>query len=316
MFGIIKDVNEEDDPVIFHNLMKEQEIIFSNVLMGPDGEPYWLGMGVEAPDSGRNHFGDWHKGATDAKGNTVGVAHGNARYTMRLDYLENLDRDGFESKNGVKVEGVLYGGRDSNITVPIEESPTWRDGILLKAATLESETTSATLGEEGVRNSDPMAIMDFLSYPLGLYTMNNIRFGESVEAPPRIFSTNYFMKSPEGKFMTSKLAKKVWLHWAEGRIHGEYGAYETPTGKIPMYEDLAVLFRKHLNETFSREDYDYLFSFRCDAWIGKLNRAKAYYEKMDPQAPVELFQYWDDVIKRIEAAKQVYDDVILPGQYR
>ena len=122
MFGIIKDVNEEDDPVIFHNLMKEQEIIFSNVLMGPDGEPYWLGMGVEAPDSGRNHFGDWHKGATDAKGNTVGVAHGNARYTMR-QLFENLDRDGFESKNGVKVEGVLY-GRDSNITVPIEESPT------------------------------------------------------------------------------------------------------------------------------------------------------------------------------------------------
>ena len=167
IFGIIKDVNEEDDPVIFSNLMKEQEVIFSNVLMGPDRQPYWLGMGVEAPDQGRNHFGPWQKGAADDQGNSVELAHRNARYTMRLDYLQNIDREGFESKTGVKVEGILCGGRDSDITVPIEESPTWRDGVLLKAATLESETTSATLGKEGVRKSDPMAIMDFLPTPGG-----------------------------------------------------------------------------------------------------------------------------------------------------
>ncbi|MFA7501606.1 MAG: phosphoenolpyruvate carboxykinase (GTP) [Anaerovoracaceae bacterium] len=316
MFGIIKDVNEQDDPVIFHNLMKEQEVIFSNVLMGEDGQPYWLGMGVDTPAQGRNHFGSWTEGAVDAKGNPVPLAHPNARYTMRLDYLENLDREGFESKTGVRVEGILYGGRDSDITVPIEESPTWKDGILLKAATLESETTSATLGAEGVRNSDPMANMDFLSYPLGEYTMNNIKFGEGVGEPPRIFSTNYFMKSPEGKFVTSKLAKKVWLHWSEGRIHGEYDAYDTPTGKIPHYEDLVALFDKHLGETFSREDYDYLFSFRCDAWTGKLERTKAYYKKMDPNTPGELFDYWDAAIERIARARKQHGDIILPGQYR
>jgi phosphoenolpyruvate carboxykinase (GTP) len=43
MFGIIKDVNAKDDPVIFENLMKNQEVIFSNVLVGPDNNPYWLG---------------------------------------------------------------------------------------------------------------------------------------------------------------------------------------------------------------------------------------------------------------------------------
>ncbi len=316
MFGIIQDVNAKDDPVIFENLMKNQEVIFSNVLMGPDRKPYWLGMGVEAPKEGRNHFGQWKEGVKDSKGQTVGVAHGNARYTMRLDYLGNIDKEGFEAKDGVKVEGILYGGRDSDITMPVEESPDWKDGILLKAATLESETTSATLGAEGVRSPSPMANLDFVSYPLGEYTLNNIKFGEAVSDVPKIFSNNYFMRGPDGKFMTSKLAKKVWLHWAEGRIHGEYGAYITPTGKIPRYEDLEKLFKQHLNEEFSREDYSYLFTFRCSKWIEKLERTKAFYQKMDPNTPREIFDYWDAAIEKIKAAKLAYGDEIKPGDYK
>nr|WP_319472851.1 phosphoenolpyruvate carboxykinase (GTP) [uncultured Sphaerochaeta sp.] len=316
MFGIIKDVNEQDDPVIFKNLMIDQEVIFSNVLRGKDNKPYWLGMGVDAPDEGRNHFGEWKKGVKDAKGNEVGVAHGNARYTMRLDYLDNIDKAGFEAKDGVKVEGVLYGGRDSDITVPVEESPNWKDGILMKAATLESETTSATLGQEGVRTPSPMANMDFVSYPLGTYTMNNIKFGESVKDVPKVFSNNYFMRGEDGKFMTSKLAKKVWLHWAEGRVHGEYEALDTPTGKIPLYEDLKALFKEHLDEDFSKEKYDYLFTFRCTKWVDKLERTKAYYKKMDPNTPQEIFDYWDAAIAKINKAKEQYGDLILPGAFK
>ena len=316
MFGIIQDVNAKDDPVIFENLMIDQEVIFSNVLMGPDKMPYWLGMGVDAPKTGRNHFGEWHEGVTDSKGKTVGVAHGNARYTMRLDYLANIDKEGFEAKNGVKVEGVLYGGRDSDTTVPVEESPNWKDGILLKACTLESETTSATIGAEGVRTPSPMANMDFVSYPLGEYTMNNIKFGESVSNTPKIFSNNYFMRGADGKFITSKLAKKVWLHWAEGRIHGEYDAYETPTGKIPMYADLKALFKKHLNEDFTEETYTYLFTFRCTKWIAKLERTKAFFAKMDADTPKEIFAYWDATIAKIAAAREKYGDEIKPGDYK
>jgi phosphoenolpyruvate carboxykinase (GTP) len=317
IFGIIKDVNAKDDPVIFENLMKDQEIIFSNVLMGPDKKPYWLGMGVDAPKEGYNHFGEWHEGVKDAKDKTVGVAHGNARFTMRLDYLDNIDKAGFEAKSGVKVEGILYGGRDRDTTVPVEESPNWKDGILLKAATLESETTSATLGAEGVRTPSPMANMDFVSYPLGEYTINNIKFGESVKSTPKIFSNNYFMRGADGKFITRKLAKKIWLHWAEGRIHGEYEAYETPTGKIPHYNDLAALFKKYLpDEEFTEETYTYLFTFRCTKWIEKLERTKAFYLKMDPGTPKEIFEYWDAAIAKIGAAKEKYGDEIKPGAYK
>ncbi|MDA3925802.1 MAG: phosphoenolpyruvate carboxykinase (GTP) [Kiritimatiellae bacterium] len=315
MFGIIKDVNANDDPLIFENLMKNQEVIFSNILKGPDQKPYWLGMGMEPPEEGSNHFGEWKKGVKDAADNEVGIAHGNARYTMRLDYLANIDKEGFESKDGVKVQGVLYGGRDSDTTVPVEESPTWKDGILLKAATLESETTSATLGAEGVRTPSPMANLDFVSYPLGEYTMNNIKFGEGVDNTPKVFSNNYFMRNADGNFITSKLAKRVWLHWADGRVHDEYEACDTPTGKIPLYQDLKALFTKYLDEDFTEETYTYLFTFRCTKWIEKIERTKAFYAKMDTNTPAEIIEYWDAAITKIQAAKEQYGDLIEPGKF-
>ena len=52
IFGIIKDVNPKDDPVIYATLQEPKEMIFSNVLTGPDNLPYWQGMGVETPKEG------------------------------------------------------------------------------------------------------------------------------------------------------------------------------------------------------------------------------------------------------------------------
>ena len=317
IFGIIKDVNKSDDPVIFDNLLREQELIFSNVLRGPDNNPYWLGSGLDTPDTGDNHSGkDWFAGKKDAKGNEIPVAHGNSRYTMRLDYLENFDKAGFDAKQGVTVQGILYGGRDSDTCVPVEESASWEDGILLKACTLESETTSATLGKEGVRNPSPMANMDFVSYPLGKYTENNIAFGKSVKRTPMVYSTNYFLRTKEGKFCNDKLAKKVWLHWAEGRIHGEYEALDTPTGKIPLYKDLKVLFKKYLDLDYTEAEYTYQFTFRCTKWIEKLQRSKEYFKKMDNNCPAFIFEKWDAAIAHIEKAKTTYSNEIKPGQYK
>ncbi|MDD4573486.1 MAG: phosphoenolpyruvate carboxykinase (GTP) [Sphaerochaeta sp.] len=317
IFGIIKDVNAEDDPVIFNNLMIEQEIIYSNVLRGPDNNPYWLGSGLDTPKKGDNHSGqDWYEGKKDANGNEIPVAHGNARYTMRLDYLENFDKKGFDAKEGVVVEGILYGGRDSDTSVPVEESATWEDGILIKACTLESETTSATLGKEGVRNPSPMANMDFVSYPLGEYTKNNIDFVKGMKQIPKVFSTNYFLRDENGKFCNDKLAKKVWLHWAEGRIHNEYDAFDTPNGKIPLFKDLKVLFKKHLDYDYTEAEYTYQFTFRCTKWIEKLERSKVYFKKMDAHAPAFIFEKWDKQIAKIEQAKAKFGDEIKPGVYK
>ena len=310
IFGIIKDVNPTDDPVIYNTLQQPLEMIFSNVLTGPDNFPYWQGMGVETPDSGVNFAGDW------SSDSDTPISHGNARYTIRMEYLDNLD-PAWDDKNGVKVDGVVYGGRDSDTTVPCEESFDWRNGIIMKACPLESETTSATIGQEGVRVPQPMANLDFITYPLGDYVDNNVKFGEQFgDNCPKVFSTNYFLLTKEGKFCTSKLAKKVWMHWFEGRVNGEYEAYKTPTGYIPLYKDLKDLFKKLLNEDYAEEDYTYQFSFRCDAWIAKVKRAIEFFNGMAPTMPEYVTNYWNDQIAAFEAAKAKYGAEIKPGDFQ
>ena len=315
IFGIIRDVNEKDDPVIFDTLMREQEMIFSNVLTGPDNNPYWLGMGDDTPDKGENHSGPgWFEGKKDAAGNEIQIAHPNSRYTIRMEYLANLD-PAWDDKNGVEVGGIIYGGRDSDTSVPVEESLDWDEGIIVKALTLESETTSATLGKEGVRVPQPMANLDFVSYPIGEYVQNNVDFVKGMKHVPPIYAMNYFLLDEHGKFCTGKLAKKVWLHWAELRIHDEAEALRTPTGLIPVYDDLRRLFSEILSEDYAEADYTYQFSFRCDAWLAKIGRATRYFREKCPDCPDTVYNMWQEITQRIEAARSKHGPVITPGVY-
>ena len=316
IFGIIKDVNAKDDPVIYKALNGERELIFSNVLTGPDNNPYWLGMGIDTPKEGKNHSGaNWFPGKKDAAGKEIPIAHPNSRYTMRLEYLDNIDPV-YNDKDGVVVDAVVYGGRDGDTTVPVEESRNWQEGIILKAVTLESETTAATLGQAGVRVPCLMANLDFISYSIGEYINNNIEFVNNMKKVPNVFSVNYFLKDTNGNFCTGKLAKKVWIHWGEGRCNNEFDAYETPTGYIPKYEDLKNLFKSLLDEDYSEEDYKYQFTFRCDAWISKLKRSIDNFKTNYPATPQYVFEMWNEYISKIENAKAKYGDLILPGVYQ
>ena len=91
IFGIIKDVNPTDDPIIYKALTTPREVIFSNVLIH-NGKPYWQGMGIEeVPKEGINHSGKWWKNKTDAEGKAIPLSHSNARYTMRISKLDNAD---------------------------------------------------------------------------------------------------------------------------------------------------------------------------------------------------------------------------------
>jgi phosphoenolpyruvate carboxykinase (GTP) len=310
IFGIIKDVNAKDDPVIYETLNMPKEMIFSNVLTGPDNCPYWQGMGVETPKEGYGYAGEWKEG------DEIPISHGNARYTIRLEYLSNLD-PAWNDKKGVKVSGVIYGGRDSDTTVPCEESKGWEDGIIMKACTLESETTSATIGKEGVRVPQPMANLDFITYPIGDYVKNNIDFGKQFgDKCPKVYSTNYFLLNQKGSFCNSKLAKKIWMHWFEGRSLGEYEAYETPTGFIPKYKDLKDLFKELLGEDYTEEDYTYQFSFRCDAWISKIERTIKFFNENATTLSRSVYGYWDEAIEKFKAVKEKYGAEIKPGEYK
>ena len=308
IFGIIQDVNPNDDPLIYEALTTPREVIFSNILVN-DGTPYWLGMGCNTPKEGENFSGQWFEGKLDDKGNKINLAHKNARYTIRIKELANIDEHA-DDPDGVKVSGVIYGGRDSDTTVPVVESLDWAHGVFI-GATIESETTAATLGKEGVRVHNPMANLDFVSVPLGTYINNHLEFGKKLgNAAPTVYGTNYFLKNKEGQYTNTKLDKKVWVLWADGRVNGEFDAIKSAIGNIPKYEDLKKLFKDNLNHDYTEKEYVEQFTIRIDKYLEKMDRMNAVYSKID--MPQEFMNELDAQIKRLKDAKAKYGSEVSP----
>ncbi|HDS84976.1 MAG TPA: phosphoenolpyruvate carboxykinase (GTP) [Phycisphaerales bacterium] len=310
IFGIINDVNAENDPVIFKALKTPGEVIFGNVLIA-DGKPYWEGMGEEIPDKGVNFSGPWHKGKTDKDGNPVPPSHKNARYTIRLSALDNLDSQA-DNPEGVPVGGIIYGGRDSDTQVPVEQAFDWAEGIIAKGAAIESETTAATLGKAGVRKFNIMANQDFVSIPLGRYIQNNLDFAVGLEQPPAIFSVNYFRQDENGKFLNGKLDKMIWLLWAELRVNGDVDALKTPTGWIPKYEDLVPLFRSKLKICYSKEAYEKQFTVRVANLLAKYERVEKIYREKVSDTPQLVYEIFEAIRKRLKDAQAQHGDTISP----
>jgi len=299
MFGIIRDVNAKGDPLIFKVLTSPGEVIFSNVLVTEDGTPYWLGDGRKIPEQGTNYSGEWSIGKKDAKGQEITHSHKNARYTVRLRELKNRDPKA-DDPQGVELSGIIYGGRDSDTSVPVEQAFDWNHGILTKGATIESETTAATLGQIGVRKFNLMANIDFLSIPMGRYINNNCDLGNAVKDPPIIFSVNYFLKDKDGKYLNGIKDKHVWLKWMELRVHGDVDAIKTPTGYIPKYEDLKKIFKEVLNKEYSEKDYAEQFRLRIPENLAKIERIIKIYKTKVPDAPHILFEALEAQKQRLE----------------
>jgi phosphoenolpyruvate carboxykinase (GTP) len=313
IFGIIRSVCEKDDPVIWDVLHGDYPVIFSNVLVA-DGIPYWLGDGREPPNKGVNYSGPWFKGKKDENGEEIPYAHKNARYTIGLGGLPNLDEE-LDNPLGVEVGGIIYGGRDPDTWVPVQESFSWEHGVITMGASLESETTAATLGPSGVRKFQPFSNLDFVSIPLGRYIQDHLAFGAKTSSPPHIFGVNYFLEDSEGRFLTGKDAKRVWLQWMDLRIHREADALETPTGFTPLYDDLQALFREHMNQDYSEDDYRRQFTIRVPELLAKIDRIEGTYRGSVPDAPQVLYEILSEQRVRLDAARQQFGDYIPPDQW-
>ncbi|MEM0245417.1 MAG: phosphoenolpyruvate carboxykinase (GTP) [Thermoplasmata archaeon] len=312
VFGIIDGINKKDDPIIWDVLHSDSEIIFSNVLVS-EGKPYWTGMGEQIPDKGINHSGEWWMGKRDSEGKEIPPSHKNARFTVRLSAFSNLDRKALESEEGVEIGGIIFGGRDSDTCPPICEAYDWLHGVL-KGAVIESETTAATLGKEGIRSFNPMSIIEFLSIDLGKYLQNYIEFGKKLRQKPKIFSVNYFLRDKNGKFLNEKTDKAIWLKWMELRVHNEVDAIETPVGYIPKYEDLRNLFYKVQGKEYRIEDYEKQFTIRVPELLAKNERIMKIYENIKT-TPKELFDEMKKEKEKLLEIREKYGDYVSPFKF-
>ena len=231
---------------------------------------------------------------------------------MRISELANADELA-SGPQGIPISAIIYGARDSDTNVPVRQSFSWEHGVFM-GATLESETTSATIGREGVMRFDPMANMDFVAVPLGKYLHKHFEFGGSLHSQPAIFSVNYFLKGENGAYLNDKVDKKVWLLWMAGRVSGKYSAIKTPTGFIPKYEDIAELFSSQLSKPYKKGQYAEAFSIRTGKLLSKLERIESIY-RAEEGVPEMLFSQLEGERARLMDAKKEFGETIPPFSF-
>jgi phosphoenolpyruvate carboxykinase (GTP) len=290
-------------------LHKPGEVIFGNVLV-KDGKPYWIGMGEAIPKDGINYCGPWKEGMKGPDGRETTPSHKNARYTVRIDDLKNADPN-WDNPKGLPIGGIIYGGRDSDTNVPVREAYSWEHGICTMGAMLESETTSATIGQEGVRKWNVMSNMDFLSMSVGKYLENNLNFAKEIERP-KVFGTNYFIKK-DGQFLNDKRDKAVWVKWMELRAHGDVDAVDAGYGKIPLYQDLKRLFKEVLNKDYTEQEYEDQFMIRVPELLAKLDRMEEIYATI-PDTPQVMKDEMTAQRERLLKLQSTKGDYVRPSE--
>ena len=153
-----------------------------------------------------------------------------------------------------------------------------------------------------------------MSIPVGEYIQKNLDFAKDLKKAPLIFSVNYFLKGKDGNFLNEKTDKKVWYKWMELRAHNDVEAIETPTGRIPKYDDLKKLFKDVLNKDYSKDDYTKQFTVRVPESLAKIDRIKEVYETKVTDTPKILFDVMEEQRKRLLEAQKTHGDYIEPDK--
>ena len=140
--------------------------------------------------------------------------------------------------------------------------------------------------------------------PLAKYIEDHYAFGKKLKVHPKVYATNYFLKGSDGQWLNSKLDKKVWILWAEERIHGLVDAIDTPIGKIPKHADLKRLFAQCFNgRDYTEKEYVDQFSIRTTKYLEKLDRMEKLF-KEEPNMPKQFWDQLNDMRAKITALKE------------
>ena len=320
IFGIIRDVSWDDDPMMLKLFRNEKaEIIFSNLLIDENKKPHWEGSGEEPPKKGYNFQGQWEQGKTDKNGKPVPISHPNARFTISCEALDNYS-DKIEDPAGVVAKVFTYSGRDSDTMPPVWVAKNLDHGVVI-GASLISQATATEVGATGVKRA-PWANQPFIPGGLGDYMHAQFDFFNSDkikdEYRPILAGLNYFLthgaRGGEGdKLLGEKKDVHVWMGWLERRVHNDVSGIATPIGLLPKYEDLKELFKSLIDKEYDRELYNRQFSLYIDNIIKRIDLQTDAYNK-DENVPDRLFKIYDEQKKGLLALKEKYGSIVTPEQ--
>ena len=238
-FGVAPGTNEHSNPNALAATKKGT--IFTNVAYDPENNTvWWEKLTKEAP----KHLIDWKGNEWTPETNADGkhpAAHPNSRFTAPAINCPCISPE-FDSKKGVPLSAIIFGGRRATTTPLVYQSRDWNHGTFV-GTIMSSETTAAATGAVGVLRHDPMAMKPFMGYSVDQYFQHWIDMGAKVpaEKQPKIFNVNWFRQDENGDFMWPGFGDNMRvLDWILDRCEGKVDAQETAIGYVPYAKDINI----------------------------------------------------------------------------
>ena len=286
-FGVAPGTSYQSNPIAMGTV--GENVIFTNCALTDEGDIWWEGMGVPAPE----HAIDW-KGRDWSPDRGEPAAHPNARFTAPARQCPSISPD-WESPEGVPIDIFLFGGRRAGVVPLVTEAYDWDHGVFL-GATASSETTAANIGAVGNLRRDPFAMQPFCGYNMGDYFGHWLTMGDRLgDKAPRIFYVNWFRKSPEGKWRWPGYGdNNRVLKWMCDRIEGKVGARETPIGLLPCNDDMDLQ-----GLAIPPEDLAELLHVDIDAWRAEVPDIQRHFAQFGERLPQRMSHQVDALAERL-----------------
>jgi len=169
------------------------------------------------------------------------------------------------------------------------------------AATMGSETTAAITGQVGVVRRDPFAMIAFAGYNMSDYFQHWLNMGKRIAATgatlPRIFTTNWFRKGEDGKFVWPGYGENMRvLRWMIDRIEGKAEGQRHVFGVSPSYTEL-----NWEGLPFTREQFEQVIGIDQPAWEKELQLHQELFQQLEDRLPAELKATKAEIEKRLAA---------------
>ncbi len=268
--------------------------IFTNTALTADGDVWWEGMTKTAPEGLTNWKGQPHDPASGEP-----AAHPNARFASPASQCPAIAPE-WEDPKGVPIDAILFGGRRASAVPLVTEAFDWEHGVFM-GSTVASEGTAAAENKVGELRRDPFAMLPFMGYNMSHYFQHWLNLGAKIAGQgavlPKIFTTNWFRKNAEGKFVWPGYGENMRvLKWMIDRIEGQAQGQETAFGVAPQYAEI-----NWSGLDFSAEQFASVTSIDRDAWADELVLHTTHFEQLAQGLPQELLATKAALEKRLAA---------------